>query len=570
MNWLVLTKNWRKETEITDLKASLNNKNTEITKLKLEKQNLHKKLWYENKKLEDNRQSLVDEIDKERLEIEVKKNELEIKEKEFDYLQSKLEGETIQTFHEGKYNDEICLCIIELLSMNVSINKVNEVIQTVVKSLTNKKIDKLPSKGFRCQLLIEARHLADIQVGHAMLEGIDLNTVLGNTPHGDGTTKYHHHFQNYQVTTADGKTLSTGLMETQDAETILQCWKERVKELAKAVAGTNGNEEFVSEKADQLLLSVKNTMSDQCATNGIFNKLLLDLRSDLVPKIINNWDGLTQEEQSKLMSMGNFFCKVHPLLSFAEEANKALLKFENAVLQGKSKYAFPTSGESGIFRLIRTSCGAFQKRGNQQAGMSEDFNSYLSEIGSFLHLIPLKGNRFNVAFYNGAAVYFHTHHITEFIDNQHKPNRLLLAVSEDMQNKIYLAGIRALGIISRLITGPYFRIVGETDHILEMNLHLMQLQLSLRHFSKDASPLLDGEPAFSEETVKINKDEVYNNLLEVNDDEFQVLAQQILEILCLVILIVLKNNARTSFQVGNTLVHLRSCHYKLQVVRCQT
>ena len=56
-----------------------------------------------------------------------------------------------------------------------------------------------------------------------MLEGTDLNTVLGNTLHGDGTTKYHRHFQNYQVTTADGKTLSTGLMETvsQDAETIL-------------------------------------------------------------------------------------------------------------------------------------------------------------------------------------------------------------------------------------------------------------------------------------------------------------------------------------------------------------
>ena len=203
-----------------------------------------------------------------------------------------------------------------------------------------------------------------------MLEGIALNTVFGNTLHGDGTTKYHRHFQNYQVTTADGKTLSTGLMETvsQDAETILKCWNKRVQELAKAVAGTKGNEESVSEKADQLLLSVKNTMSDQCATSGVFNKLLLDLHSDLVPKVINNWDGLTQEEQSKLMSMGNFLCKVHPLLGFAEEANKALLKSENAVLEGKSKYAFPTSGESGTFRLIRTSCGAFHKRGNQQAG----------------------------------------------------------------------------------------------------------------------------------------------------------------------------------------------------------
>ena len=78
----------------------------------------------------------------------------------------------------------------------------------------------------------------------------------------------------------------------------------------------------------------------------------------------------------------------------------------------------------------------------------------------------------------------------------------------------------------------------------------MQLQLSLRRFSKDASPLLDGEPAFSEETVKINKDEVYNNLLEVNDDEFQVLTQQILEILCLVILIVLEKQCKDQLPGG--------------------
>ena len=43
--------------------------------------------------------------------------------------------------------DHICLTIMELLSMNVSINKVNDVIQTVKKRLTNKEIDKLPSKG---------------------------------------------------------------------------------------------------------------------------------------------------------------------------------------------------------------------------------------------------------------------------------------------------------------------------------------------------------------------------------------------------------------------------------------
>ena len=77
--------------------------------------------------------------------------------------------------HDGKYNDNNGLCIMELLSMNVSVNKVNKVIQTIIKRLTDKGIDRLPSKGLRCQLPIEVRHLADIQVGQAMLQNLNLN-----------------------------------------------------------------------------------------------------------------------------------------------------------------------------------------------------------------------------------------------------------------------------------------------------------------------------------------------------------------------------------------------------------
>ncbi len=208
--------------------------------------------------------------------------------------------------------------------------------------------------------------------------------------------------------------------------------------------------------------------------------------------------------------MGNFFCKFHPLLSFAEEANKAFLQFETSALDGKSKFALPVSGESGAFRLIRTACGAFQSRGNQQAGVSEDFNAYLSELGVQLYLIQLQGNRFNASFYNGGAVYFHQKHISDFIENKFNQNRLLSAVSEDIQNKVYLAGVRALGILSKLVTGPYFRIVGETDHILDINPYLQELQLSLQRFSKDSSPLLNGEGVLNaEDVVSIDKDDSF-------------------------------------------------------------
>ena len=97
--------------------------------------------------------------------------------------------------------------------MNVSVNKVNDVIRVVLKRLTGKEVDRLPSKGLRTQMLIQARHIADIQIGEAMLKDVDLITVLSNTLHGDGTTKYHRHYQGVQLTT-DSQSLSTGLLET--------------------------------------------------------------------------------------------------------------------------------------------------------------------------------------------------------------------------------------------------------------------------------------------------------------------------------------------------------------------
>ena len=96
--------------------------------------------------------------------------------------------------------------------------------------------------------------------------------------------------------------------------------------------------------------------------------------------------------------MGNFFCKVHPLITFAGEGNKSLLKFETASLKGKSKFAYPQGGESGAVRLNRTACSAFQSCGHQAAGMSADFEVYLTELALPMKLIQIEGNRFNVIF----------------------------------------------------------------------------------------------------------------------------------------------------------------------------
>jgi hypothetical protein len=48
--------------------------------------------------------------------------------------------------------------------------------------------------------------------------------------------------------------------------------------------------------------------------------------------VIDNWLDLSEESQTNLRSMGNFFCKMHLLVNFATECDKALKEFEQNII----------------------------------------------------------------------------------------------------------------------------------------------------------------------------------------------------------------------------------------------
>ena len=121
-----------------------------------------------------------------------------------------MKDEKIVTFERGRYPNDIREVIMELLLLNISMNKVNAVIKVVLKKLAKKGITKLLSVGTRSRFMSEALILAQLQVLEEMLGNIEKDT--GNCLHGDGTTKYHRH-QNFQLTTKTGRMLSFGLSE---------------------------------------------------------------------------------------------------------------------------------------------------------------------------------------------------------------------------------------------------------------------------------------------------------------------------------------------------------------------
>ena len=117
--------------------------------------------------------------------------------------------------------------------------------------------------------------------------------------------------------------------------------------------------------------------------------------------------------------------------------------------------------------------------------MSEDerngcylpWRTFLSKQGETKNnILRFKHNRFNMIFLIGQAVYYHQQNISLFLREVHgTPNDLLKAVVLDVQEHLYLAGCKTLGLISKLITASLWRLIEMPGHILDMNTHYFTL-----------------------------------------------------------------------------------------------
>lgn len=151
--------------------------------------------------------------------------------------------------------------------------------------------------------------------------------------------------------------MSIGLSElgSSNTESVFNSFKDLASEIASTVCTSPAEKEA---KVNSLVTSIINTMSDQGAINPVFNKALADLRSNLLPTVIDNWSSLDDATRDRLKTMGIFFCKMHLIVNFATETDKCLKHFETNIIEnGRNPYSF-NSSESGAARLVRTAAKA--------------------------------------------------------------------------------------------------------------------------------------------------------------------------------------------------------------------
>ncbi|KAJ8368938.1 hypothetical protein SKAU_G00089660 [Synaphobranchus kaupii] len=447
-------------------------------------------------------------------QLKAELKQMERRERELQAVVDCTERDEVATFENGRYTNEIReVCMTLLTEGNVSIRKLPKVLTTVIKNLTGKVPQRLPSKTLlSSRIMMEARIVAS-----------------------------------KQVSLKSGKHLTLGLRQVAggDAETYLTAFKESIDSLAAAITSA---EEEKSVIVASLVSSIKCLMSDQAAVNGVFNRLLAQFREELLPSIIPEFDSLSTDQQQQLVEMGTFACRMHLLVNMEPAAARALHVLDITLSEGTNPHSLH-SEEAGTRRVIRTAAALFTRRGSAVAGAPDMWEVFLRGKGQQKnHLVTYHGRRMNISFQNALALYFHWEDATSFLADWPADNDLIKSVRYDIKEPLYRAGCRAMGLIYALLMEPFERILKMPGNILDLNTDLERMLSSLQVWSSDGSVAMKRgsvfavQPLDNELTAKI--------FGEVENAEENAFTQLAIELISAEMLIVLQRQASIQLPGG--------------------
>lgn len=128
-------------------------------------------------------------------------------------------------------------------------------------------------------------------------------------------------------------------------------------------------------------------------------------------------------------------------------------------------------------------------------------------------MINYIGKRANILFEGAFFLFYHVEHLKEFLSLLDHKNNLLLAVEEDVNEKLYVAELKALGLFYRVAIKPLWDIVRGKDSIFAF----LHSKLSFDDFTTRQDRWKhDRFAAFGEMHIHLNR----NCASAVTPDEF--------------------------------------------------
>jgi hypothetical protein len=236
---------------------------------------------------------------------------------------------------------------------------------------------------------------------------------VDTTPQSDETRKHGDIYEVYSVRDEEQKEWVLGLRDMSDkiSATCLDTLKSIIADINNCTHSQDGS---------NILTNIKNTMSDRAATEKKFHTLFLSYREELLPAIYSNWDDLSEAEQETISRLNNFYCGLHILVNFSEVSDGVIKLFEASTKEGPlgaeastETSTFTKKDESGAVRLLRTASKCLARGGGmKRVGAMWILKPFCRQIyskkstkGSHL-LVPFRGNRFNIVFYNSEVIFY--------------------------------------------------------------------------------------------------------------------------------------------------------------------
>ena len=180
--------------------------------------------------------------------------------------------------------------------------------------------------------------------------------------------------------------------------------------------------------------------------------------------------------------------------------------------------------------LLRCVSKLFFKDGSGDPLLTATYILHCCEGMDKIPILNFRGNRFNVLFYNAAGTYVLRPYITQYLSSSKSSlNYVQSSILEFLQNSIILSILRALGIISKIITEPYWKFAEcRGMSALEMGPIYVRLIELLQECGSDATQLLrnnvrlfPGPPVHGT---------IYDILFNIQSDDSAV--KEILQIFC--------------------------------------
>lgn len=283
-----------KETEDKTTSVKLTEKKTETQEQLLEMTKS------ENSRLSNlllEKERKIAELVSEKNNVMITNNELI---KKNDYLMNLIdENEPLQIFDEetNQFKPELINCVMELQNCNISVANIPKAIRAV-SSLCGRTPNHVPSAS-------TINRINDMRVSVALKQMEDISMSENLTLYTDETSKFGKSFEVFAITDENKESYLLGLREMfcKSSHTVLDTLKEILSDISN-ICTKEENNKGVGLK---LLIHIKNTMSDRAATEKKFQSLLEIYRTQILSRVEDDWEKLSQNKKTVCSQMNNFF-----------------------------------------------------------------------------------------------------------------------------------------------------------------------------------------------------------------------------------------------------------------------